>query len=63
MEAVLLSVASSTEDVGLTQDTHGKQLWAHRHRRNRPCTYPNWYLQSALILVKLLLALSGDVVL
>lgn len=26
--------------------THGKQLGEHHHRRNRPCTYPNWHRVS-----------------
>jgi len=27
--------------MGALEGTYGKRLWVRRHRRNRPCTYPN----------------------
>lgn len=46
MEAVLMSALGSFKAEGDVSGTHGKRLWAHRHRRNRPCTYPNWHSKS-----------------
>jgi hypothetical protein len=37
--------------------TYGRLHGAHRHRRNRPCTYPNWQRSAHVHLVSMPIAL------
>jgi len=38
-----VSSMPTAERFGGCFETYGTQLSAHRHRRNRPCTYPSYH--------------------
>jgi hypothetical protein len=48
--------ATSGHEAGVGK-TYGKLHGAHRHRRNRPCTYPNWGLSAHVHLIFMPIAL------
>jgi hypothetical protein len=47
--------ATSGHEAGV-EKTYGKLHGAHRHRRNRPCTYPNWRLSAHVHLISMPIA-------